>query len=109
MLCRSPATSPLPGSPTQQRVHHDSTPPSEEGYASMPSFSWQLPPVHPSTSTGLPAGERQTQITYNSSLAAQACALHILQSMHQDNSRWVLIVCIELRSNLSTTNAIGHF
>lgn len=50
MLCRSPATSPLPGSPTQQRYQDASLSPGEEAYTSMPSFSWQLPPVHPSTS-----------------------------------------------------------
>ena len=54
MLCRSPTTSPLPGSPTQQRYQDISFSPSEEAYTSMPSFSWQLPPVHPSTSA---AGE----------------------------------------------------
>ena len=50
MLCRSPTTSPLPGSPTQPRYQDTSFSPGEEAYSSMPSFSWQLPPVHPSTS-----------------------------------------------------------
>ena len=51
MLCRSPTTSPLLGSPTHQQRYQDAAlSPGEEAYTSMPSFSWQLPPVHPSTS-----------------------------------------------------------
>ena len=57
MLCRSPTTSPLPESPTQQRSHEGASQ-GEEPYAqSMPSFSWQLPPVHPPTSH---AGKRNS-------------------------------------------------
>ena len=75
-LCRSPTTSPLPGSPTQLR-YQDGTPPGEEAYPSMPSFSWQLPPVHPSSSAAGTPGPTAHLRARLPLIASAACCLDL--------------------------------